>query len=289
MPNDGFFFDSIMRSPEFDEDSLKALDDFKDDFSVASEEDAIHWEKASIKLFEETSYGILGILGGAGLGDVAMIPGPFLANPKGIRTIEGWLMAHILYPDYIREIFGYQTGIMLKNLEIYRQAVSNRIQAIWVSGTDFGTQNSCFTSVEIFRELYKPFYKKINDWIHTNTEWKTFYHSCGAIEPLISDMIEMGVDILNPVQCSANGMEPRALKEKYGSKIVFLGGGVDTQRVLPYGTAEEVIAQAKERINIFFRDGGYVFAPIHNIVAKVPPENIIAMYSAFGSFDKYSA
>ena len=285
MPNDGFFFDNILRPSEFDEDNLKPLDDFKDDFKVASEEDAKYWEEISKKLFEETDYGIMGNLGGAGLGDVALIPGPSLENPKGIRTIEDWLMAHILYPDYIREIFDYQTGIMLKNLEIYRQAVGNRIQAIWVSGTDFGTQNSCFTSIEVFRDLYKPFYEKINNWIHENTEWKTFYHTCGAIEPLISDLIEAGVDILNPVQCSAKGMEARFLKEKYGNKIVFWGGGVDTQRVLPYGTTEEVTVQVKERIDIFFRDGGYVFAPIHNIVAKVPPENIIAMYKACGNLN----
>ncbi|MDR0448119.1 MAG: methyltransferase [Treponema sp.] len=283
MPNNGFFFDNIMRSSGFDEDKLTPLDDFKDDFSVANDEDARYWEEISIKLFEETDYGILGNLGGAGLGDVALIPGPFLENPKGIRSIEDWLMAHIMYPDYIKEVFEYQTGIVLKNLEIYKQAVGGRIQAIWLSGTDFGTQTSCFTSIEVFRNLYKPFFKKINDWVHKNTTWKTFYHTCGAIEPLINDMIEMGVDILNPVQCSAKGMDPGELKIKYGKRLVFWGGGVDTQKVLPYGTAEEVASQVKERVNIFSEGGGYVFASIHNIVAKVPAENIIAMFKAFGN------
>ena len=285
MPNNGFFFDNVMRSPEFDEDKLTPLDDFKDDFSVASDEDAKYWEEMSLKLFEETDYGILGILGGAGFGDVALIPGPSLANPKGIRSLEDWLAAHILYPDYIKEVFKYQTEIALKNLEIYRQAVGSRIQVIWLSGTDFGAQNSCFTSVPQFREIYKPFYKMINDWVHKNTGWKTFYHSCGAIEPLIADMIEMGVDILNPVQCSAKGMDPETLKTKYGDKLTFWGGGVDTQGVLPYGTAEEVAWQVKERRDIFSRNGGYVFASIHNIVAKVPPENVIAMFEAFGSLN----
>jgi len=285
MPNNGFFFDNVMRSPEFNEDKLTPLEDFKDDFSVASDEDARHWEETSIRLFEETDYGILGNLGGAGFGDVALIPGPFLENPKGIRSLEDWLMAHVLYPDYIKEIFNYQTEIILKNLEIYRQAVGSRIQAIWLSGTDFGAQNSCFTSIPQFRDIYKPFYKTINDWVHKNTAWKTFYHTCGAIEPLINDMIEMGVDILNPVQCSAKGMDPETLKTKYGDKVIFWGGGVDTQRVLPYGTAKEVASQVRERKNIFSRNGGYVFASIHNIVAKVPPENVIAMFEAFGSLN----
>ena len=281
MPKGGFFFDNIMRTPDFDEDNLTPLDDFKNDFGVASDEDAKYWEDTSIKLFEETDYGIMGNLGGAGFGDVAMIPGPFLEKPKGIRTIENWLEAHLLYPDYIKEVYGYQTEIALKNLEIYRQAVGSRIQVIWLSGTDFGTQNSCFASPQVFRDLYKPFYKRINNWVHKNTDWKTFYHTCGAIEPLINDMIDMGVDILNPVQCSASGMNPETLKAKYGNKIVFWGGGVDTQKVLPYGTAEEVTAQVKERVRIFSSGGGYVFAAIHNIVAKVPPENVVAMFKAF--------
>jgi uroporphyrinogen-III decarboxylase len=151
----------------------------------------------------------------------------------------------------------------------------------WISGTDFGTQGSLFQSVEVFRDLYKPFYKQVNDWVHKNTKWKTFYHSCGAIEPLIEDMIDMGVDCLNPVQLSATGMNAQSLKDKYGKRILFWGGGVDTQKVLPFGTLDEVREQVSSCINIMNKDGGYVFATIHNIVAKVPPENIIEMYKVF--------
>ena len=283
MPQGGSFFDNINRS-QFDEDNLTPLDDYKDSYSVHTEETCRYWEKESKRLFEETEYSILGLLGGMGLGDAAELPGPFLKNPKGIRDMENWLMAHYLHPDYIKEVFAYQTDIMLKNLELYREAVGDRIDAIWLSGTDFGTQNNLFFPVELFEELYKPYYTKVNDWIHANTKWKTFYHTCGAISSLIPDFIEMGMDIVNPVQCSASCMDPETLKKQYGDKIVFWGAGVNTQQTLPYGTPDEVRNEVISRLNIFSDGGGFVFASIHNIVANVPVENIIAMFDAIREF-----
>jgi len=167
---------------------------------------------------------------------------------------------------------------MMKNLEIYKQAVGDRIQVIWISGTDFGNQRSGMMSLETFRELYKPFYKEINDWVHKNTMWKTFYHTCGAIYDFLDDFAEMGLDCLNPLQLSADGMDAAKIKANYGDKFTFWGGGVDTQHTLPFGTPAEVCHQVRERIDILSRDGGYVFNTIHNIVADVPSENLIAMY-----------
>jgi uroporphyrinogen-III decarboxylase len=284
MPDGGFFFDNIYRSPPVDEDNLTPIEDYKDNYTINTEEDCIYWERESKRLYEETGFAIMGVKGGMGLGDVAEIPGPFLKNPKGIRDIEGWLMAHLMFPDYVREVFEYQTSMALKNLEMYRQAVGDRIQVIWLSGTDFGTQSSLMQSRETFVELYKPYYKKVNAWIHQNTSWKIFYHSCGAVEPLIEDFIDMGMDILNPVQCSAAGMDPLHLKKTYGDRIVFWGGGVDTQKTLPLGTSAEVRSQVRERLETFSPGGGFVFAAIHNIVAKVPPENIIAMFDMVREF-----
>jgi hypothetical protein len=284
MPAASSFFDIISRFPPIDEDNLTPIEDFKENYTIKNEEDCTYWEKESKRLYEETGFAIMGVLGGMGLGDVAEILGPFIKNPRGIRDIEGWLMAHILYPDYIRAIFEYQTEVALKNLKMYREAVGDRIQVIWLSGTDFGTQCSTMQSRDIFIDLYKPYYKKVNDWIHANTSWKTFYHSCGAIEPLIGDFIQMGVDILNPVQCSAAGMDPKALKKNYGEKIIFWGGGVDTQQTLPYGSPQDVRKQVLERLKIFSSGGGFVFAAVHNIVAKVPPENMIALFEAVKEF-----
>lgn len=125
-----------------------------------------------------------------------------------------------------------------------------------------------------------PFYKRINEKIHSLTKWKTFIHSCGGIYPLIPLMIECGFDILNPVQCSAEGMEARRLKREFGKYLVFWGGGVDTQRTLPFGTPDEVYKEVRERIEIFNEDGGYVFNSIHNVQSNVPTENILAMFQA---------
>lgn len=285
MPANGSFFDNINRAPAFDEDDLTPAEDFKDDFGILNDETARYLEKKSKLLYEGTDYAIIGNLGGAGLGDSAMVPGPHVLAPKGIRSFEDWLMAHMLYPEYIEEVFEMQTQAMLKNLEIYRQAVGDRIQIVWISGTDFGTQNGEFFRLDVFRELYKPYYQRINDWVHKNTPWKTFFHCCGSIVNYLDDFVEMGVDILNPVQLSAKGMDPHMLKEKYGDKLVFWGGGVDTQQTLPFGTPEEVKAQVKERLEILSKGGGYVFAPIHNVVAKTPVENLIAMYEAVKEFN----
>ena len=286
MTKGGSFFDNISHVAEpfdmdIDEEDLTPLEDYKNDFKVCSDEDARYWEEESIRLYEGTDYAIMGVLGGGGLGDVAHIPGPSLKSPRGIRTIPDWIMAQKLFPDYIHAVFDLQTDVMLKNLEIYKQAVGERIQVIWISGTDFGTQSGPFMSLDTFRELYKPYYRKINDWVHQNTNWKTFYHTCGCINQFLDDFYEMGIDCLNPVQFSAmepKGMGPQRLKDEYGDKFTFWGGGVDTQHVLPFGTPDEVREQVKERVKILNRNGGYIFNTIHNVVANVPPENLIAMY-----------
>ncbi|GAH20599.1 unnamed protein product, partial [marine sediment metagenome] len=188
------------------------------------------------------------------------------------------------YPDYIKGIFELQCEIALKNLKLSYEAVGNKIDVIMVSGTDFGTQNAPFISPDMYREFYKPFHKRINDWIHKNTSWKTFYHTCGSIAVFLDDFVEVGVDILNPVQTSAKDMDPKILKERYGDKLVFWGGGVDTQKTLPFGTPEDVIKEVNERCQIFGKGGGFVFNTIHNIQSKVPIENIMAMFQAVKEF-----
>ena len=281
IPKGGSFFDSVPREKfdfDLDEEDLTPLEDFKEDFSVVDDETAKYWEKKSYELYNNTDLGVVGMLGGGALGDAAVIPGPAVKHPRGIRRVDDWLMAHAMYPDYIKAVFRYQTDVMLKNLEIYKQAVGERIQVVWISGTDFGNQRGPMISLSTFRELYKPFYKEICDWVHQNTGWKTFFHTCGAIYDFLDDFAEMGLDCLNPLQLSANGMDPVKIKENYGDKFTFWGGGVDTQHVLPFGTPDEVRAQVRERIDILGKGGGYVFNTIHNIVAGVPAENLMAMY-----------
>jgi len=278
MPAGGYFFDNINRSPDdIDSEDLDALRDYKESHSVMSDEEALFYEKQAKYLYENTDLALIGNLSPAGFGDVAILPGASLKAPRGIRSMEDWIMAHKIYPEYIHEVFSYQLEIGLKNLEIYKQAVGDKICTIVMGGTDFGTQHSLMMAREDFRSFYLPYWKKINDWVHQNTNWKTFYHSCGAIADLIPDFIEAGADILNPVQCSADGMDPVMLKKTYGDKLVFWGGGMDTQKVLPFGTPEEVRQMVRDRVSIFGQGGGFVFDTIHNIQANTPIENLVAM------------
>lgn len=286
MPKGGSFFDNVDHFAEefdwdLDEEDLTPVEDFKDDFQVMTDEDARYIEDTCRKLYEETDCAIMGNLGGFGIGDAAFVPGPAVKYPRGIRKVADWMMATAMFPGYVDAVFSYQEEVMLKNLEIYKQAVGDRIQSICISGTDFGTQRGLFMSKDTFRSLYKPHYKVINDWVHNNTNWKTYYHTCGCVNELLDDFVEMGLDCLNPVQFSAMepaGMTPERLKKEYGDKLIFWGGGVDTQRVLPFGTPEEVIAQVKERVEALNKNGGFIFNTIHNVVANVPAENLIAMY-----------
>ncbi|MDT8298790.1 MAG: uroporphyrinogen decarboxylase family protein, partial [Spirochaetaceae bacterium] len=131
-----------------------------------------------------------------------------------------------------------------------------------------------------------PYYKRINGWIHESTEWKTFKHSCGAVEPFMKEFIDAGFDIINPVQISAAGMDARPLKEKYGDYLVFWGGGVDTQKTLPFGTPDEVRSEVTERLEILSAGGGYVFNAIHNVQAKTPLDNVVTMLKTVAELNK---
>ena len=223
--------------------------------------------------------------GGTSFGDISLVPGAALKHPKGIRDITEWYVATTARRDYIHQVFAGQCEIALANLARIHARVGDMVDAVMVCGTDFGTQTSSFCSARTFDALWKPYYQRINGWIHKNTGWKIFKHSCGAVEKFLPSFIECGFDILNPVQCSAAGMEPEHLKQKYGEQLVFWGGGVDTQQTLPFGTPEDVREQVLRRCEIFARDGGFVFNAIHNVQAATPLENMLAMFGALAEFN----
>lgn len=203
-----------------------------------------------------------------------------MKNPRGIRDVAEWYMSAVSRRDYVYKVFEGQCAVALQNLEKVHATVGERISAIFMSGTDFGMQTGPMISPKTYRSLYQPFHKILNDWVHSHTTWKVFMHCCGGILPLIPDFIASGFDILNPVQTSAAGMAPQSLKERFGSEITFWGGGVDTQKTLPFGTPEEVSKQVKEHMQIFGKGGGFVFNPIHNVQAGIPVENLLALYQA---------
>jgi len=275
MPSTGFFFDAIIRQQPFEESTLK-VDDNLEEFKPISEEDLAYWDR-QVHNLRGSNKGIIANFGGTALGDIALVPAPFLPNPKGIRDISEWYMSSLVRPDFMKELFDRQTDIAVENLKRLYGVVGNSIDVVYMCGNDFGTQQSTFCDAQTFGELYLPYYMKMNDWIHQHTEWKTFKHSCGAVETLIESFIEAGFDILNPVQVNASGMDPHHLKKKYGERIVFWGGGVDTQKVLAFGTPGDVKEQVTRLCSVFAEGGGFVFNTVHNIQANVPVENVTAM------------
>lgn len=283
MPSAAYFFDTIIRQEEIDDDALNPEDNLEE-FKLLTDEDT-----ATLKNYAETAAatGRAVVGGGVGtaLGDIALVPAPFLKVPKGIRDIEEWYVSTAIRQDYIHEVFTKQVEIAIANLGKTKAAAGDLIDVLVVCGTDFGTQSGTFCSPDTYDELWHPYYKKINDWIHENTTWKTFKHSCGAVENFMSHFIASGFDIINPVQCSATGMDPQTLKARYGKDLVFWGGGVDTQHVLPFGTPTKVREQVLERCEIFSNDGGFVFDAIHNVQARTPVENIVAMIDAVHEFN----
>ncbi|MBT8043634.1 MAG: uroporphyrinogen decarboxylase family protein [Verrucomicrobiae bacterium] len=285
LPKGGYYFDAILRQQPIDEDNLDP-NDWADSFSEFDDEDLAHFEKEAEKVQQESDYGLVMNFGQGGIGDIAFVPGENLIEPKGLRDPNLWYEYLLMEPEYIMGIYELQTQAAIRNMELLHQAVGEKLDAIILSGTDFGGQNSLLVSPDLFRSLWKPFYQRMNDWVHKNTSWKTFFHTDGAIDPIMEDFIECGVDIINPVQCSAEGMEAQGFKDKYGDRIVVWGGGIDTQQTLPFGTPDEVYQEVSERIRIFNRGGGFVFNNIHNIQAPTPPENMLSMFKAVK--DSYS-
>ena len=186
-------------------------------------------------------------------------------------------------PEFTKRLLGKLTDRVIEDLHLYLEAVGKYIQVIGF-GDDFGIQNGPQISPAQFRKEIKPHLARIYSTAHSLGEARVFLHSCGSVYEFIEDFIEIGVDILNPVQTSALNMEPERLKKEFGNRIVFWGGGSDVQELLPQGSPEEVRKDVRRRLAVMRPGGGYVFAPIHNLQADVPPENIIAMFDEASRF-----
>ena len=278
MPKAGFFFDALERQGPVDDTKL-TVEDNLEEFNHISDLDLGYWIK-QVNSVRDKGKGVIASLGGTALGDIALVPAVGLKNPKGIRGVSEWYISTLIREDFIKELYDRQTDIAIDNLKKIYNVIGDNIDVAFICGTDFGTQSSTFCSPETYARVWLPYYKKVNDWIHLNTGWKTFKHSCGAIESLMPLFIESGFDIINPVQINASGMDPAELKKKYGDKVVFWGGGVDTQGVFAFGTPEQVREQVKRQCSILNENGGFVFNTIHNIQANVPFENVVAMLEA---------
>jgi uroporphyrinogen-III decarboxylase len=284
MPSGCFFVNAIERGVPVDDVCL-STDENLEEFGYLKEADMVHFEREAAKA-AATDKAVVAGFGGTALGDIAFVPGMGLKQPKGIRQVAEWYMSTILRQDYIHQIFEKQIDISIENYRLLWNRLGDKIDVVFTCGTDFGTQNSQFCSVDTFRELWLPHYKRMNDWIHTHTSWKVFKHCCGSIVPLVPLLIEAGFDILNPVQINAKDMDPQHLKDTFGDAVVFWGGGIDTQKILPTGTPEQIKTHVERQCEIFGKNGGFVFNAVHNIQANVPVENVVAMIDALHSLKK---
>lgn len=283
MPKDGYFFDAIIRQEPIDEDQLDPKDNLEE-FGPISESE-LEFLEESARRARTSGRAVVASFGGTSFGDIALVPGLSLKHPRGIRDITEWYISTRTRRDYVHKVFEGQCEIALRNLERIAARVNGNVDIVYVCGTDFGTQNSQFCSLADFRELWFPYYQRVNDWIHRYTAWKTFKHSCGSVSKFYNAFAECGFDIVNPVQCSAARMDPHYLKKAFGDHLAFWGGGVDTQRTLAFGAPEQVREQVLERCEVFARGGGFVFNSIHNVQARTPVQNVVAMIEAVKEFN----
>ena len=278
MPKGCYFINAIERQQPIEEDRLDPEDNVEE-FGLLTENDLAYYCAEADKAYQ-TGRAVVASFGGTALGDVAFVPGMGLKQPKGIRSVVEWYMSTAMRQDYLHQVFEKEIDIAIANYEKLWNILGDKIDVVLTCGTDFGSQESQFCSIDTFRELWLPHYRRMNDWIHQHTTWKIFKHSCGAIIPILPGLIEAGFDIINPVQINAKDMDSRRLKEEFGSQLTFWGGGVDTQKILPFGTPDEIRRHVMGQCEILGRDGGFVFNAVHNVQANVPVDNVVAMFDA---------
>ncbi len=275
MPKDGGLYFDWVDFP-IKEPSLQALDDYQWPRPDPPELNAQLGEQAK-QLYENTDYALVGS---------GVIGGGIFEQPARVMGLEKFLMALVSERTFADRLMEQITDIYIESCNCYLDHVGKYIQ-VFTYWDDVNTQNGWMVSPEIYRAMVKPKERRLVEAIKKKTDAKIFFHGCGAVFDLIPDLIDVGFDIINPVQVAARGMDTKRLKQAYGKDIVFWGGGADTQRVLPFGAPAEVAAEAKRRIDDLAPGGGFVFAPIHNVQAFVPPENIVTMFDTALEYGRY--
>jgi uroporphyrinogen decarboxylase len=274
MPRDGYYFDDTSfngAGRTIDPALFRPVTGFTDEQLSAL-------QSRGKFLYGNTEYALLGWGGGICFLGLSLITDRLSNVTMGLPS--QWMVMLLTEKQTCHDMMDRSVEASIKCLKQLHDAVGDYCFAWGIAADDSGTQRGEFINPELWAEMIEPHYAKLCAWIHRNTNWKTFLHCCGSIYHLIPHMIEAGVDILNPIQTSATNMEPNRLKEEFGGKIVFWGGGCDTQRVLTTGTPEEIREHVRERLAVFKPGGGYVFNQVHNIQPNVPPDNIIAMLDA---------
>ena len=275
MPKDGYYFD-FMRptmAGKIEPDKFQPRNTVSDEELQALQTQAKH-------LYQNTDKALLGW--GASISLVGL--SALFSDNITQGSLDTWLAMLMTEKETANEMMSRYVDATINCLQLYHQAVGDYCMVWGVASDDAGTQRGELLSPELFDEMIKPHYKRLCDWVHANTNWKTFLHSCGCVHDYIEHWIQAGIDVLNPVQISAAKMDPQRLMKDFGGRIVFWGGGCDTQQALPLATPQQIREHVRENISIFNVNGGFVFTQVHNIQADVPAENIEAMLQAAYEF-----
>jgi uroporphyrinogen decarboxylase len=273
MPKGGFYFDTIAHPYE----NVNTEDDI-DRISLPAEvtDKEIEYLKSEAKkLYEQTNFAIAG---------------PFIGSVfEAAQQDWGYEKCFIemaLRPDLMHYYYNRLTEYYMKNLKKYLEAVGDYIDTIQF-GDDLGTQENLQISVKMYREMIKPYHSRLFQYVQKKyPKVKVSFHSCGAIYKIIPDLIDAGVQVLNPIQLSAKGMDPQELKKEFGNSLVFWGGGCNMQTTATFGTIKDIQDEVKHLIKVFAPGGGFVFTQVHNIQANIPPEKIVAIYDTAKKFRK---
>lgn len=270
-PQGGWYFD-IIASP------LKNanIDDLKR-YSWPDPDDPERFKrlkKEAEKLYRDNKYPIV-------VDPTGSIP---FQNAQLLRGFDTFLMDLVLNQKFAEALMDKLLDFQIELLKKLFKEAGSYIDIIKVAD-DLGAQDGPLIAPKLYRRLIKSRHRQLISFIKKNSKAKVFFHSDGGVYPFIEDLIEIGVDILNPIQVSAHGMNPRELKKKFGDQLCFWGS-IDTQQVLPYGDVKDVEEEVKRRIDELAPGGGYILGPVHNIQPDVPPENICAMYKTAHEYGK---
>jgi len=279
-PPGGYYFD-VISSPL--DDRPPTLDGLEDEFKIPIDylredisEELDRLEVEAKRLHEETDYAVIGVCD--------FYPSPFLFA----LSYERALLYLATNPEYISALTKIVVDHDMATVGMLLERIGPYVDMVYLMGDDYASQQGPMMSPETYRQIFLPFHREIVEFARQHTDAPLMQHQDGAIYQWIPDMIEIGINVLNPIQLSAKGMGDTArLKREFGDSLAFLGGGIDTQSVLSYGTPGEIKAEVRRRIQDLAPGGGYVFAQVHDIQPEVPPENIMAMFEALDEYGNY--
>ncbi|MHB8900469.1 MAG: uroporphyrinogen decarboxylase family protein [Thermoguttaceae bacterium] len=203
-----------------------------------------------------------------------------------LRGLENWFMDMVSQPEFCEALLDQTLKFWMDWFRLFLDEIGDLVDVIMI-GDDLAGQTGPMFRPAFYRDVVKPRQKRLVQYIRSRTGAKIWYHTCGACTEYIPDLVDNGIDILNPVQISAAGMDPADLKARFGRQLTFWGGAIDAQHVLPTATPDKVRHDVRRNLEAFMPGGGYVFNNVHNIQAGVPPENVLALYDAAYEFGFY--